>query len=187
MATKDMGIILDPNKNESFSVYGDADFSGNLFKKTAMHDASTAKSRTGYIITYAGCPILWASKLQILVTLSTTEAEYVALSMAAKEAIVLMNFLQEIQDKGITKTNHTQYISCTMFKGNSGTTELTRVPKTRPRIKHVNLVYHHYRSYVQDGTIMIYPLRSDNLPADIFTNMPVTNLFRKQRAFLLGW
>ena len=57
MATKDRGIILDPNKKESFSVYVDADFSGNWFKKTAMHDASTAKSRTGYIITHAGCPI----------------------------------------------------------------------------------------------------------------------------------
>ena len=58
MATKDKGIILDPNKRESFSVYVDADFSRNWFKKMTMHDVSTAKSRTGYIITYAGCPIL---------------------------------------------------------------------------------------------------------------------------------
>eukprot|EP00957_Ditylum_brightwellii_P110829 8453045-Ditylum_brightwellii.AAC.1 len=55
MATKDKGIILDPNKKKSFSVCVDADFSGNWFKKTVMHDVSTAKSRTGYIITYAGC------------------------------------------------------------------------------------------------------------------------------------
>eukprot|EP00957_Ditylum_brightwellii_P051825 3929713-Ditylum_brightwellii.AAC.1 len=42
-----MGIILDPNRKETFSVNTDADFSGNWFKKTAMHDVSTAKSRTG--------------------------------------------------------------------------------------------------------------------------------------------
>eukprot|EP00957_Ditylum_brightwellii_P107900 8230976-Ditylum_brightwellii.AAC.1 len=66
--------MLDPNKKESFSVYVDADFSEIWFKKTAMHDGSTAKTRTGYIATYAGCPILWASKLQTSVTLSTAEA-----------------------------------------------------------------------------------------------------------------
>eukprot|EP00957_Ditylum_brightwellii_P143015 10897065-Ditylum_brightwellii.AAC.1 len=109
---------------KSFSVYVDADFSGNCFKKTAMHDVSTAKSRTGYIITYAGCPILGASELQTLVTLSTTEAEYVALSIAAREAILLMNFLQEIQDQGITKANHTPETYCKMFEDNSGALEL---------------------------------------------------------------
>eukprot|EP00957_Ditylum_brightwellii_P196772 14991626-Ditylum_brightwellii.AAC.1 len=55
-----------------------------------MDDVSTSKSRTGYIITYAGCHILWASKPQTLVTLSTAEIEYVALSMTPREAIVLV-------------------------------------------------------------------------------------------------
>eukprot|EP00957_Ditylum_brightwellii_P003198 243697-Ditylum_brightwellii.AAC.1 len=59
----------------------------NWFKKAVMDDASTAKSRIGYIITYAGCPILWTSELQPLVTLIPTEAEHVAISTAAREAI----------------------------------------------------------------------------------------------------
>eukprot|EP00957_Ditylum_brightwellii_P162091 12340815-Ditylum_brightwellii.AAC.1 len=148
VGTKGMGIAVNHNRKESFSVYIDADFSGNWVKKTAMHDDITAKSRTGYIITYAGCPILWASKLQSLVTLSTTEAEYVALSRAAREAIVLMNFLQEIQDKGIAKTNYTPDIYCKMCEDNSGALELVRVPTMRPRTKHINAVYHHFRSYM---------------------------------------
>eukprot|EP00957_Ditylum_brightwellii_P069606 5287449-Ditylum_brightwellii.AAC.1 len=89
-ATKDQGIIVGPNRKESFSLCVDADFSGNWFKQMAMDDASATKSRTGYIITYDDCPILWVSKLQIVVTLSTTEAENVALIMAAREAIVLI-------------------------------------------------------------------------------------------------
>ena len=36
-------------------------------------------SRTGYVITYAGCPVLWCSESQIEITLSTTEVEYIAL------------------------------------------------------------------------------------------------------------
>eukprot|EP00957_Ditylum_brightwellii_P206272 15347631-Ditylum_brightwellii.AAC.1 len=143
MATKDMGIILYP-----FSVYVDADFSGHLVKKRAMHDASTAKSMTGCIITCAGCPILWASRLQTLVTLSTTEAEHAVLSTEAREAIVLMSFLQEIQDKGIAKKHHTPYIYYKMLEGNSGALELAWTQKMRPRTKHINLVYHHYGSYV---------------------------------------
>ena len=100
---------------------------------------------------------------------------------------MLMNFLQEIQDQGIAKTNHTPDIYCKMFEDNSGALELARVPKMRPRTKHINLVYHHFRSYVQDGTIMIYPVKSEDMPADIFTKMPAQNLYRKHRAFLLGW
>ena len=79
--TKHRGIILDPDRAKSLEVYADADFSGNWNKNTAEHDSSTAKSRTGYIILYAGCPIIWCSKLQTQVSLSTTEAEYVSLSL----------------------------------------------------------------------------------------------------------
>eukprot|EP00957_Ditylum_brightwellii_P169020 12865283-Ditylum_brightwellii.AAC.1 len=74
-----------------------------------------------------------------------------------------------------------------MFEDNSVALELAPVSKMRPRTKHINLVYHHFRSYLQDGTIMIYPLKSEDMPADIFTKMPAQNLYRKHRAFLLGW
>jgi hypothetical protein len=56
-----------------------------------MNDPSTAKSRTGFVISYQGCPITWASKLQTEVVLSTTESEYVGLSESLHIAIVLMN------------------------------------------------------------------------------------------------
>ena len=81
MGTKDKGVILDPKVN-SFECYVDADFCGNWNPETASDDPATAKSRTGYVIKYAGCPVIWQSKLQTEVTLSTTEAEYVALSAA---------------------------------------------------------------------------------------------------------
>eukprot|EP00957_Ditylum_brightwellii_P093214 7097869-Ditylum_brightwellii.AAC.1 len=71
---------------------------------------------------------------------------------------MLMNCLQEIQDQGIAKTNYTPDIDCKMLEDNSGALELAQVPKVRPRTKHINSVYHHFRSYVRDGAIMIYPL-----------------------------
>jgi hypothetical protein len=45
------------------------------------------RSRTGYVITYSNCPVIWASKLQTQVALSTTESEYIALSTALREVI----------------------------------------------------------------------------------------------------
>jgi hypothetical protein len=82
MGSKDIGIRFSPNAIKGFECYCNADFSGNWNKSNAAYDPSTEKSRSGWIIFYAGCPIIWASKLQSQVALSTTEAEYISLSMS---------------------------------------------------------------------------------------------------------
>jgi hypothetical protein len=68
------------NQDKGFECYCDADFSGNWNKHLAPFDPSTAKSQSGWIVFYARCPVIWASKLQTQVALSTTEAEYIAMS-----------------------------------------------------------------------------------------------------------
>jgi hypothetical protein len=111
LGTKDKGIILRPHVARSFEVHVDCNFAGNWNKEDAMNDPSTAKSRTGYVISYAGCPIIWASKLQTEVVLSTTETEYVGLSEGLRIAIVMMNLLKEMQEQGVDvpKTNPVVY------------------------------------------------------------------------------
>ena len=54
------------------------------------------------VIFYANCPIIWQSKLQTTIALSTTEAEYVALSTAMRDVIYFMNLIDEMKDFGIT-------------------------------------------------------------------------------------
>ena len=44
-------------------------------------------SRTGFVIRYAVCPVIWSSKLQTEIALSTAEAEYIAMSQALQEAL----------------------------------------------------------------------------------------------------
>jgi hypothetical protein len=80
MATKDKGLIFQPDVNKFFEVHVDCNFVGNWVKEDAMSDPSTAKSRTGYIISYGGCPVIWASKLQTEVVLLSTKSEYVGIS-----------------------------------------------------------------------------------------------------------
>jgi hypothetical protein len=80
MLTRKQGIILDPQDGKSFEVYADADFCVNWNRSTAMNDVSTKKFRTGYILSFDGFPITWASKLQTHIAPITTEAKYVSLS-----------------------------------------------------------------------------------------------------------
>ena len=83
--TQHMGITLNPNYQKSFQCWVNADFAGTQKPEGSQADPMTSKSHPGWGITCAGCPITWVSKLQTLMALSTTEAKYVALSMAMQE------------------------------------------------------------------------------------------------------
>ena len=138
MNTNEDGFYISPDKNKSFEVFVDSDFCGNWNKLTAEVDESTSKSRTGYSIKFANCLITWGSKLQSLQGLSTTECEYMALSQALREAIPLMHLLEEMKRQGFEVYSTTPTVYCKCFEDNSGALELARLPKLRPRTKHIN-------------------------------------------------
>ena len=147
-------------------------------------DVSTAKSRTGYVISFAGCPVIWGSKLQTQIALSTTEAEYIALSQALRDAIPIMNL--EIKSKGFDIYSKTPRVYCNAFEDNNGALELARTPKMRARTKHINLVYHHFRDYVS-RLIHVLPIDTKEQIADIFTKPLDSTTFKKLRTLMLQW
>jgi hypothetical protein len=120
LATKDDGIIYDPKRNQSIEVYADADFCGSWNKVTAPQDISTSKSRTGYIVYFSACPIVWTSKLQTQIALSTTEAEYISLSQSLRESIPLIQLVREVNDKNITNYIYVPKVYCKSCEDNSG-------------------------------------------------------------------
>ena len=148
--SRDKGIILDPTRDddEILKVYVDAYWSGNWHKSTSAVNSSTAKSRSGFVISFSGCPILWQSKLQTQVAFSTTEAEYIALSQSMREMIPIMQIFEELTRKRIVKLKEKPEMFCKAFEDNTGALELATVPKLRSRTKHINLVYHHFREHV---------------------------------------
>ena len=95
------GTILNPDESKTFECWVDADFAGNWKEDGSCKDPMTAKSRSGLVITYAGCPITWAFRMQTLMSLSMTKAEYVSLSSALREQIPLMELMKEVICKGI--------------------------------------------------------------------------------------
>jgi hypothetical protein len=88
LGTRDKSTVMKSDPSRSIEVYADADFCGLFNPETALYDPVTAKSRTGYIVTNMGCPIIWAIKLQTEMALRCTEAEYGSCS----EALLQMSF-----------------------------------------------------------------------------------------------
>ena len=76
---QDCGIIYHPDKSKGIECFVDANFVG-AWDQADAQSAENVMSRTGFAIFYAGCPILWCSKLQMEIALSMTEVEYIALS-----------------------------------------------------------------------------------------------------------
>jgi hypothetical protein len=80
---KDRGIVYEPDTSMGIECYVDADFTGG-WNITTSADADNVMSRTGFVITYANCPIYWASCLWTEIALSTAKAEYIVMSSALR-------------------------------------------------------------------------------------------------------
>jgi hypothetical protein len=186
IGTQDQGLILSPTQHE-FVVWVDADFAGNWHKDTSAVDVMTAKSRSGYTVTYAGCPIMWASKLQTEVALSTTEAEYISLSQSLRDTIPLMRLFDEVSETIDSRVISAPKVRCTVFEDNSGALELAKVPKMRPRTKHINIKYHHFREHVRLGLVTVESVKTDAQVADIFTKPLPLVPFKRHRLKLQLW
>ena len=66
------------------------------WNKEEFRDPDSLLSRTGYVIMYAKCPIIWEIRLQTVIAFSTTEAEYIALSQVMKDVLPFMSLMKEI-------------------------------------------------------------------------------------------
>ena len=92
-----------------------------------------------------GGAVSWSSKKQELVTLSTAEAEYVAQTHAAKEAIWLRGFLTELFGPLDGPT--------TLFSDSKSAIALAQDGHYHARTKHINIQYHPIRYIIEEGTI----------------------------------
>eukprot|EP00804_Cyclotella_cryptica_P004680 CCRYP_018233-RA/>CCRYP_018233-RA protein AED:0.23 eAED:0.24 QI:0/0/0/1/0/0/3/0/223 len=157
-ATRHIGLRSKPDASKGFQCYCNKDFAGNWNKEFAETDPSTARSRSRWRVFYAACPVIWASKLQSQVALSTTEAEYITMSMALRDVIPLMELIKEMRERKFDIVNTQPYVYCKVFENNSGALELARLPRLHPQTKHINICYHHLREHVSKGLITIFPV-----------------------------
>ena len=168
MGTKDKGILFKPDKNNfNINCFVDADFAGQWYKHDP-DDSISVRSRTGFVTKLAGVPLIWLSKLQSKIALSTTEAEYMALSHSLREMIPCRELLHEIGPLFGASTVQLKTQS-TVFEDNQSAIELAMCPKLRPRTKCIATEYHHFRESVTNKEITVEYISTKLQEADIFT------------------
>ncbi|GJX28419.1 (R)-mandelonitrile lyase-like protein [Tanacetum coccineum] len=124
--------------------YVDSDYAGDL---------DISKSTTGYVFTLSGGTVSWVSKLQSVVAMSTTEAEYVAAAESSKEAVWLKMLLEEI--------GHKQE-KITLFCDNQSALYLARNPAFHSKKKYIRVQYHFVREKVEEGTVDMQKIHTDD-------------------------
>jgi hypothetical protein len=184
--TRTKGFIIHPNST-GLEVFVDAEFSGNWDPEIAHFDKDTARSRHGYFVMFAGCPIVWASQLQTEIALSSTESEVTGLSYALRSAIPMMCLMNELKQNGFKVPHVGPKVHCKVFEDNSGAIEIARIPKVRPRTKHLNVKLHHFRDYVERGEISIHPISTNDQLADMLTKPVNQSILERHRPIVMGW
>ena len=187
LGTRDQGLIIRPNTPWHFDCWVDAYYAGNWRYTDAHIDPMTSKSRSGWVVHFARAPITWASKIPTITALSTTESEYIALSTSLREVILLMGILEEARENGLQVEDLPPKVHCTVFEDNSRPLEHARLPKMRPRTKHINQAFHHFREHVERKDIIVSATPTDNQMADILTKPLSEASFRKHRQSIMGW
>ena len=118
---------------------------------------------SGYVFMVDGGAVSWTSKKQELVTLSTTEAEYVAATHATKEAMWLRALVTEIFPH-VTINNPT-----TIFGDNKSAIALAHGGNYHARTKHIDIRYHFIRYIIEAGSIKLIYCPTDKQTADTLT------------------
>jgi hypothetical protein len=117
--------------------------------------------------------ISWSSKKQPIVTLSTTEAEFVAAASCACQGIWLRNVLDFLKQK--------QQDCTIIYCDNSSSIKLSKNPVMHGRCKHIDVRFHFLRNLTKDGIVELVHCKTDEQLADLFTKPLKLESFCKLR------
>ena len=119
------------------------------------------KITSGYVFHMGSGAISWASKKQPIVALSTTEAEYVAATAAACQAVWMRKMLRSLCQEQVKGT--------VIFCDNSSAIALSKNYVFHKRTKHIDTKFHFIRELVSNGEIVLQHCRTEDQFADILT------------------
>ena len=151
--TRSYGIEYQATSNDKLHGYSDADWAG---------DIEDRRSTSGYAFELNNGCVSWRSKKQSTVALSSTEAEYMALTEAAQEAIWLKAFLCEL---GEMRSDDAVKI----YEDNQGSIALAKNPEFHKRTKHIDIRYHFVREKAAEGELVLEYCSTKDMKADLMT------------------
>lgn len=146
------------------------------------------KSRTGYVITFAGCPVVWQSKLQTETALSTMEAEIVALSHSCRALLPLIDVAKQLSEAVGEKLNMTS-MEVSIHEDNAGALILAQTlpPGFTPRSKHYAIKTIWFREQIVQRGIKLCKIDTKDQLGDLFTKGLPLPTFKHLRKLLMGW
>ena len=162
---------VDRNKMDStwsIKTFCDSDFAG---------DKATRISVSGYCVYVLNCLVAWKSRSQKHVTLSSTEAEYVAISDVCTEIMFIRMVLEFL---GVRVR-----MPITVHCDNIGAIFLSYNAKISQRTKHIDTKYRYVGEYVEQGTVKIVFVRSEDNVADVLTKNTSLETFKKHASRFL--
>lgn len=136
--TLDFGIWYRRGGKGELLGYTDSDYAG---------DIDDSKSTSGYVFLMSGGAVAWSSRKQPIVTLSSTEAEYVAAATCACQAIWMRRVLKEI--------GHEQEDQMVLFCDNTSTIKLSKNAVMHGKSKHIRVRYHFLRDLAKEGVVQL--------------------------------
>jgi hypothetical protein len=131
--------------------YVDSDMAG---------DKDSRRSTTGYVFTLGGTTVSWISKLQKVVSLSTTEEEYVATTEASKEMIWLQRFMEELGNK-----QENSRLDC----DSDSSIHIAKNSTFHSNTNHIQIRYNFIRSVLEDGHLKLEKINTIQNPTDMLT------------------
>ena len=143
----------EPISPKELNIYADSDWAG---------DQDTSKSTSGYLTMMAGGIISYRAALQKTQALSSAEAEYVSLSDAGREATYITNVLRELDIIP-------QGGPIPLYSDSSAAIAMTQYKGVNHRTKHIALRHHFIKSLIDEGTIEVRKIGTEDNPADILT------------------
>ena len=171
-STKNEGLLITISQKENrealIDIFADASYGGE-----------NSRSQSGSLVTLYGTPIMWSSRRQDVVSMSITEAEYIACSEAAKDSQWIRQLLLELgKGKGIIPTLHTD---------NEAALKLTKTQTFHRRTRHIEHRFHYIRELVDQGIIRIIGIKGKDNPADPLTKLlPMSSIGQWKMAISIG-
>lgn len=144
--------------------YADANWAEDRFDR---------KSNSGYVFQLNGGTISWACRKQTCVSLSSTEAEFVALSEACKEVIWLRRLLHDMR--------YSQTSPTVIFEDNQSCLRLIKEEKLSNRTKHIDTKVHFVKDHIERKDIICVYCPSEKMVADMMTKPLAASTFEKFR------
>ncbi|CAL9233575.1 unnamed protein product [Arabidopsis halleri] len=156
------------NKSDNFDIKGycDSDHAADLDRR---------RSITGYLFQVGGNTVSWRSGLQHIVAISTTEAEYMALAEATKEALWLKRITCEL---GFPQK------SVEIFCDSQSAICLAKNNVFHERTKHIHIRFHFIRDVIAEGDLVVTKIDTQINPADILTKSVPVKKFEDGRSDL---